>query len=54
MLICFTQKLEGGKLLQENKKLESLKKILLKSKRLEKDRGKRIKPNNLSKKLLKI
>ena len=50
MLICFTPKLEGEKLLQQNRKLESFKKILLKSKRLEKDRGKRIKPNNLIKK----
>ena len=47
MLICFTPKLEGEKLLQQNRKLESFKKILLKSKRLGKDRGKRIKPNNL-------
>ena len=36
--------------MQQNRKLESFKKILLKSKRLEKDRGKRIKPNNLIKK----
>ena len=50
MLICFTPKLEGEKLLQQNRKLESFKKILLKSKRLGKDRGKRIKPNNLIKK----
>ena len=33
--------------MQQNRKLESFKKILLKSKRLGKDRGKRIKPNNL-------
>ena len=50
MLICFTPKLEGEKLLKQNRKLESFKKILLKSKRLGKDRGKRIKPNNLIKK----
>ena len=36
--------------MQQNRKLESFKKILLKSKRLGKDRGKRIKPNNLIKK----
>ena len=37
------------KLLQQNKKLE-IKKLLLKSKRFEKDKRKRIKPNDLIKK----
>ena len=44
---------EEEKLSPQSKKSESLKKTLLRSKRLEKDRGKRIKPNDLIKKAAK-
>ena len=50
----FHIKIRGGKVFAAEQKIREFKKILLKSKRLEKDRGKRIKPNNSSKKLLKI
>ena len=36
--------------MQQNKKIREFKKILLENKRLEKDRGKRIKPNDLIRK----
>ena len=43
----FHTKIRGGKAFAAEQKIREFKKILLKSKRLEKDRGERIKPNSL-------
>ena len=50
----FHTKIRSGKAFASEQKIREFKKMLLKSKRLEKDRGKRTKPNDLIKKLLKI
>ena len=49
----FHTKVRGGKSFAAEQKIREFKKILLRSKRLEKDRGKRIKPNDLIKKAAK-
>ena len=49
----FHTKVRGGKAFAAEQKIREFKKILLTSKRLEKDRGKRIKPNDLIKKAAK-
>ena len=49
----FHTKVRGGKAFTAEQKIREFKKILLRSKRLEKDRGKRIKPNDLIKKAAK-
>ena len=46
----FHTKIRGGKAFAAEKKIREFKKILLRSKRLEKERGKRLKPNDLIKK----
>ena len=46
----FHTKVRGGKAFAAEQKIREFKKFLLRSKRLEKDRGKRIKPNDLTKK----
>ena len=46
----FHSKVRGGKAFAAEQKIREFKKILLKSKRFEKGKGKRIKPNNLIKK----
>ena len=46
----FHTKIRGGKTFAAGQKIGEFKRILLKSKRLEKDKGKRIKPNDLIKK----
>ena len=46
----FHRKVRGGKAFAAEQKIREFKKILLKSKRSEKDKGKRIKPNDLIKK----
>ena len=49
----FHTKVRGGKGFAAEQKIREFKKNLLRSKRLEKDRGKRIKPNDLIKKAAK-
>ena len=49
----FHTKVRGGKSFAAEQKIREFKKILLRSKRLEKDRGKRLKPNDLIKKAAK-
>ena len=46
----FHTQLRGGKALAAQQKIREFKKLLLRSKRLEKQRGKRIKPNDLIRK----
>ena len=46
----FHTRVSGGKAFAAEQKIKEFKKILLRSKRLEKDRGKRIKPNKLIRK----
>ena len=46
----FHTKIRGGKAFAAEQKIRGFKKILLRSKRLEKERGKRLKPNDLIKK----
>ena len=46
----FHTKIRGGKAFTAEQKIRKFKKILLRSKRLEKERGKRLKPNDLIKK----
>ena len=46
----FHTKIRGGKAFAAEQKIREFKKILLRSKRLEKERGKRLKPNDLIKK----
>ena len=46
----FHTRVRGGKAFAAEQKIRVLKKILLRSKRLEKNRGKRIKPNDLIRK----
>ena len=46
----FHTKVRGGKAFTAGQKVREFKKILLRSKRLEKQRGKRIKPNDLIRK----
>ena len=46
----FHTKIRGGKAFAAEQKIRKFKKILLRSKRLEKERGKRLKPNDLIKK----
>ena len=46
----FHTKVRGGKAFTAEQKVREFKKILLRSKRLEKQRGKRIKPNDLIRK----
>ena len=46
----FHTRVRGGKAFAAEQKIREFKKILLKNKRLEKDRGKRIKPNDLIRK----
>ena len=46
----FHTRVRGGKAFAAEQKIREFKKILLRSKRLEKDRGKRIKPNDLIRK----
>ena len=46
----FHTKIRGGKAFAAEQKIREFKKILLRSKRLEKKRGKRLKPNDLIKK----
>ena len=46
----FHTRVKGGKAFAAEQKIREFKKILLRSKRLEKDRGKRIKPNDLIRK----
>ena len=43
----FHTKIRGGKAFAAEQKIRKFKKILLRSKRLEKERGKRLKPNDL-------
>ena len=49
----FHTKVRGGRAFTAEQKIREFKKILLRSKRLEKDRGKRIKPQDLIKKAAK-
>ena len=42
----FHHKVRGGKAFAKEQKIREFKKLLYKSKRLEKDKGKRIKPND--------
>ena len=49
-LDMFHTRVRGGKAFAAEQKIREFKKILLRSKRLEKDRGKRIKPNDLIRK----
>ena len=53
LLTCFRHVSWGGKAFAAEQKIREFKKTLLRSKRLEKDRGKRIKPNDLIKKAAK-
>ena len=46
----FHTKIRGGKAFAAEQKIRKFKKILLRSKRLEKERGRRLKPNDLIKK----
>ena len=50
-LEMFHTKIRGGKTFAAEQKIREFKKILLRSKRLEKERGKRLKPNDLIKKV---
>ena len=50
----FHTKIRGGKAFAAEQKIREFKKILLRSKRLEKKRGKRLKPNDLIKKTAQI
>ena len=50
----FHMRVRGAKAFAAEQKIREFKKILLRNKRLEKDKGKRIKRNDLSEKLLKI